>query len=649
VRNGVFSCNRLALSLVRLTGIAALTCQTACARPFDDATSQLSKPDTETSRNIHNKDATRADEGAAGSASNGAANEVQNAAPSPAAKQTAPSKGQAPSTAAKAATPSAMLPMADAAPSGGDSGAPNPADAAAGTGAAPSGETSPAEPADPIPSAPVQCQPKAGRYSVLEGDKLTVNLSCSIDGAVPSTWAIGNLPTGAALDAATGTLTWRPGLNQAASYKLTAQALPWAEATTLDIAVIDRWDADGNVPLVDPSTYHEEYGLPVLHLNTDPGVNDDAYTPATITYRGHTYAAAEAKYRGATSKSYPKRSFTLKFTKQDKFSDPDRAGGFLEKRKLTLITSFDDNSHLRQRLGYELWNRMDPTGHIRVQSYNVVVYLNGEYHGLYTLADHVDGFLMEDFGYNQEGNLYKARSYDANFRSSSGVAFTPEGMALPKETLHDGFTKEEGTPEEGQPGAFDDLDALVSWASSSSDADFARTIDSTIARKEYEDWWIWVSYIRADDSAGKNSYHYHDPLGADSLWHCVPWDLNASFGQDWKTFRSPADTSPPDAWFRSVNNLFDRILSDATMGPALEQRYGVELKGPLAGDTVIELFDGMASEIEQSALRDEQKWQSAYRAYMLWKDRTDFTSYQQEVEYVRRWISVRHAYLEDLY
>ena len=501
----------------------------------------------------------------------------------------------------------------------------------------------------PATSAPPQCEPQGGRFVVLEQEALTLNLSCSVAGAAPSSWTLDVLPPGAEFDTVTGTLTWRPGLDQAASYTLTARAMPWEEVATLDIAVVDRVDADDNQPLVDPATYHEEYGLPVLHLNTDPGVNDDEYTPATITYRGHTYTGSEAKYRGATSRWYPKRSFTLKFTKEDKFGDPDRAGGFNEKRKVVLITSFDDNSYVRQRLGYELWNRLDPNGHIRVQAYNVVVYLNGEYHGLYTLADHIDGYLMEDFGYDQEGNLYKARDYDANWRRSSGVNFDSAGEALPKATLHDGFTKEEGTPEVGQPGDFDDLDAFVAWAADSSDAEFARTIDSTISRKEYEDWWIWVSYIAAADSAGKNSYHYRDPLRADSVWHCVPWDLNASFGQDWQTLRTSAVGSPPDAWFKHVNNLFFRILEDSTLGPALEARYGRELRGPFASEAVLELFDNYVAEIEQSARRDEQKWQEQYRSYMLWQQRTDFTTFQEELAYVRQWIIDRHAFIDTLY
>jgi hypothetical protein len=92
-----------------------------------------------------------------------------------------------------------------------------------------------------------------------------------------------------------------------------------------------------------------------------------------------------------------------------------------------------------------------------------------------------------------------------------------------------------------------------------------------------------------------------------------------------------------------------RILSDANMGRALEARYGAELKGPLAADTVTALFDSMVVEVEESARRDEKKWDAAYRSYMLWSSRTDFNTFQQEVAYVRNWIGARHAYLETVY
>jgi hypothetical protein len=488
------------------------------------------------------------------------------------------------------------------------------------------------------------CQPTAaGPYVLLEGDSVAVRITCQTGLQMPSALSFDTLPLGATYDAATATLTWTPTLDQAAEYDLTVRARPWNETSVVRVIVVDAWNAPNNTRVMDPARYPEEYGLPVIHVTTDPGLNDDEYTPATVVYRGHTYTGAEAKLRGATSAGYPKRSYTLKFTKEDKFNEPNLAGGFKKKRKLTLITSFDDNSYLRQRLAFELWNRLDPR-HIQLQSYNAVLYLNGEYYGLYTIADHVDGYLMEDFGLFQDGNLFKARTHDANFRT-----MTFEKM-LPKLTPHDGYTKEEGLPADGEPGAYDDLDAFLTWVETSTPQVFAQQLDSRITRKDYEDWWIFVSFLMADDSIGKNSYHYHDPTLPGSLWRYIPWDLNYSFGQDWQTKRVTAQSTKPEGGvYTTLNALFERILADANFGPALRVRYGQELAGPFTTDGILTLFDAMAREIDASAARDEQRWQAQYRAYAAWSGRTDFTTYQQELQYVRRWILDRHAFLSTLY
>ena len=528
---------------------------------------------------------------------------------------------------------------------------PEPAPSPAGSLPAGSGGPRTDEPiatGTPDASVPVgadtHCQPTAaGPYVLMEGDSVSVRISCQTGLQMPSALSFDTLPVGATYDPTTATLTWTPTLDQAAEYDLTVRAHPWNETAVVRVVVVDAWNAPNNTHVLDPVHYPEEYGLPVIHVATDPGLNDEEYTPATIVYRGHTYIGSEAKLRGATSASYPKRSYTLKFSKEDKFNEPSLAGGFTKKRKVTLITSFDDNSYLRQRLAFELWNRLDPA-HIRVQSYNAVLYLNGEYHGLYTVADHVDGYLMEDFGLFQDGNLYKARTHDANFRAT-----TFETM-LPKATPHDGYTKEEGLPADAEPGAYDDLDAFLSWAATSTPEAFARELDSRITRKDYEDWWIFVSFLMADDSIGKNSYHYHDPTLPSSLWRYIPWDLNYSFGQDWRTLRVTAQATRPEGGvYSTMNGLFERILADASFGPALRARYGQALDGPLATDGILGLFDAMAREIDASAARDEQRWQAQYRAYGAWSARVDFTSYQQELQYIRQWILDRHAFLSTLY
>jgi spore coat protein H len=486
------------------------------------------------------------------------------------------------------------------------------------------------------------CLPSGGGpYYVLEGEAVGLTVACSVGSTEPGALTFEMLPEGAHFDQATGRLTWTPGLAQAGRYDLVVRDERSGELGDVQLHVIDRFGADGNQK-VNPATYHEEYGLPVIHVHTSPGLNDDDYTPASITYRGHTYKGAEAKLRGATSKSYPKRSFTLKFTKADKFNEPDFAGGFLNKRKIALTTTFDDNSYLRQRLGYELWNRLDRQ-HIQVQAYNAVLFLNGRYFGLYNLTDHINGYLMEDFGHSQDGDMYRGRSANANFRAYIN------GTQTPKDNLHVGYSKEEGFPEADQPGAFDNVDGFVRWVVESSPERLAAEASTRIATDEYVGWWIFVSFSAADDSISKNSNHYRDPLLAGSVWHVIPWDLNHSFGQDWNTERVTPLVTKPEGLYPSQNQLFEKLLA-GPLAPGMRQRYAEELANKAyAIDDIVALYDWMAAEIKLSALRDEQVWGERYRNFGHWNKRGDFTTHEQEVAYVRTWLRERHAYLQTLY
>lgn len=474
------------------------------------------------------------------------------------------------------------------------------------------------------------CDPRAGGpYWLTEGETVTVQAECAT-GLTGEPLAIEPLPAGAEWDAATATLTWTPGLDQGAVYELDVTGA--GEVGTVKIGVADRWDDPDNQP-VDPMTYTEEYGLPVFHLGTDPALNADDYTPATIIYRGHAYAAAQAKNRGASSLDYPQRSFTLKFSREDKFAD--QPASFLGKRKVVLNTTFDDNSYLRQRLVFELWNRLDPD-HIRVQHYSAVLFLDGQYHGLYEVLDHIDEYLMEDHGYRQEGNLYKAVNHDANFRMV-------DSRGDPKDPLHAGYEKKEGLPAEGEPGAFADLEELIEWVATSTDEDFHANLDQHLDRRDFEDWWMLISLVEADDSGGKNSYLYNDPL-TDAPFRAVPWDFNNSFGQDWETNRQ-APTFHPDE-YTWPNEVFERLLADPTASAAMYARYHQALAGVWSREEVLSVFETWASEIQPSALRNEARWGTDYAAY--WSDRTDLTTHEQELQYIRQWIQDRWAFVDAL-
>jgi spore coat protein H len=476
------------------------------------------------------------------------------------------------------------------------------------------------------PTPPLACEPAAGGpYWLLEKETVTFTVSCAsgMDSAIEVT----PLPEGASFDAGTRVFTWTPGLAAAAVHKLDLHVAATGETGRVVVGVADRWEDPDNVLVVDPTQYTEELGLPVLFLSPGPE-GDDLYAPATIVYAGRTYEA-EAKKRGVTSIHYPMNSYTLRFAKEDKFHDLAR--GFDGVRRIALTQTFDDNSYLRNRLAFTFWNRLDPA-HVQIHAYSAVVYVDGKYWGLYTITDHVDDNLMRDNGLEEGGELFKAITAEANWDT------TLDG--LPKSKLHAGFVKKEGLPEHGTSGAYQSIDDAINFVATTTDDAFFSQLDTKFETREYMHWWIFARLIHAEDSPAKNSWHYL-PATPGAKWHYVPWDFNASFGQNYATVRRGADSTND---FTHRNKIFARMRTNPGRRAQIDTLYREAQAGPWKKEDLLAIVDQFAAEIAPSAKRNELKWGAAYRSYPSWNTRTDFTNWEGEVAYLRAWLSQRWEY-----
>jgi len=512
-------------------------------------------------------------------------------------------------------------------------------------GPAPDGGTS--SPDAGAPPKPTVCAPTgAGPYWLQEGEPVTVTLRCGTGySAAGLRFTVSPLPAGATVDEASGTFRWTPGKAQAAVWLLTVTEQSTGETGLLKVGVADNFLAPGNVREVDPLTYTEEYGLPVFHLSFDDSLTSGGYRPVRLVYRGRRFEL-EAKYRGATSSVFPKRSFTFKFPDEDLFSEPVFGDGFKDKKRLVLITTFNDNSYVRARLAFDLWNRMAPD-HVKLRTYSAVVYVNNRFMGLYTVADHVDKRLMAAHGISKDADLFKAVENNANFSRL-------KKNGDPKPYLWLGIEKKEGTPEEGRPHAFDPMDALVAFVSDSDAATFRAGFPQRMKASEYEDWWIFNTLILGMDSQAKNAYHAYDPATG-GPWRFIPWDLDASFGQHFDTTRTSPTARPT---FADDNLLFKRMLEEPTIAGPMRERYGRLLRNELKLETALSLIDGYVKETAPAARRDWAKWWDEYQAFGSpqsggdgnfpnWDDRKDFNSYEQEVDYVRQWVKTRWPALQE--
>jgi len=507
------------------------------------------------------------------------------------------------------------------------------------------------------------CHPIAGKPAcTLEGDLFQAQVKCGTGFPMPKPkFSVTGLPPGATYSTTTGVISWTPSLSQAGPWNIGLSVPgPLGETGILHVPVLDKFADPGNIQVVDPSAYAEECGLPVLFLYPEP-TSDAAYIPVTVIYGGHTYAGAQAKLRGAASLAYPKKSFLVKFSTGDLFQEPTRAGGFTNRRRIVLTSTFDDNSYMRQRMSYELWNDMDP-GHLPIQAYSGVVFTGPNttatglaYKGLYTIGDHIDREFLDERGVwpgtcsNSSGNqLFKAVDHDANFSQYFAFSTTPKPAVCTGTAAGigggwaQGYEKKEGTP----LSDFSALCSLVQTVATTTDAVFQAQIGTQIVQSEFEDWWIFATFIAAHDSAGKNAYLYRQFCTAGEKWRFLPWDFNDSFGQNWQTTRAPA-TQYLD--FYTLNRLFERLGTIPAIAGPLYARYDAVLHAQFDLAGLLARVDAYDQELYRSALRDEQKWGAQYVSWFTPARSADFNTYSGEVAYVKQWIADRWANQDGLY
>ena len=502
----------------------------------------------------------------------------------------------------------------------------------------------------------VECRPRivseeteGDEVFVTEGETLTVVFDCA-SGLDRSEFeaTVNPLPPGARFDDESWELTWETSLTDAGHHEVALAVHPvdlgdWQiEEETVELWVADGHDDPLNVP-VDPVEYTEEWGLPVIHLEPSEELSQ-CHVPATVTFMGRSYEA-EMKIRGGISVRYPKNSFTVRFDEDDLDAD---VLGLGDEDHLVLITTFDDNSYVRQMLAYDLWAEM--AEHWGEQRFTprtsfVVVYLDGEYHGLYIACDRIDDHFMNEMGFDDEANLYKSVNHNANFyRTRDGGA--------DKGTLHEGYEKKEGEPvcepaqcgeeEECEEGAFFDLEALVAFSADSDHETFWAEAHEWMNVDEFMDWYLFVYFTMAGDSIGKNAYLYNQP----DQWEFryIPWDFNDSWGQNYLTVRVATDFTRNA---RRFNGIFAHFLDHPEAAEVLWSRFrDLRDRGPFRAAWLQARIDDYYEAMERSAQRDWDRWRGEHiEHFSEWREEP--TEFDEEQEYLREWITGRGVWARE--
>lgn len=459
----------------------------------------------------------------------------------------------------------------------------------------------------PEPTTPPEPQTPACRSElrpvdpapVVEGDTVALELVCTSGASGPEyVPRLVRAPDGAVLDAAAWTVTFPTDLDDAGPHEVFVTidvAGGVAENATYEVDVNDAGPGvAGNVP-PDPAVYVEEFGLPVIWCDPTAALGP-AYVASPCAVDGENYATSRMRVEGA---AYPKPSYLIDFgaTPLD--------GGPLDmndKTTLALLTTFDDRSHVRQKLAHDLWKDLEDFWGVERPTADtefVVLYVDSVYQGLYVATDPVDAELMEQQDLVGNANLYASVSDDANFRLT-------DALGAPKADLSSGWVKVEGGAGEA------DLEDLTRWAAESDSATVGLEAEQWIRTDEFMDWYLLASFAAAPGSAADDAYLYNDPVLPQFRY--LPGDFVGSFGQD------EAMVDVDVALFHDLgqqNRLFEHFLASSQLSFNLWGRY-VQAGYPGAPfDTlwITGRLDEYYADIDASARRDDARWDAEIEAW----------------------------------
>lgn len=445
--------------------------------------------------------------------------------------------------------------------------------------------------------------------------------------------------------------------------ELTVEGKDISTATTIDFGDVSRgrsFSLCGKYKGKDSTMTVSFTSLPVIELRKPSAFSND-YEPCQIIIdepdspRVAPVYPATVKHRGGSTNADDrhKRNYHFKLL--------DDKGASLD---LPLLGLRDDNSWLldagqvdlfrvRNHICHELWldfstppyyHQQEPKSINGCNAKMIELFVNDEYRGIYSLLEPVDRKQLKLKKYKKgvKGCLWKTKDWQGTTFYDVISSYNNQSATLM------GF--EAKYPEPGDDADTTDyspLAAAVNFVVSSTDTDFKQHIGEYIDVPVLMDYSLFVDLINGIDNGGKNCYWSVYDKSKGERMSLTPWDMDATFGQNYTNNPVTDDLTQPDNNIGSFTNIEARLI--AVLGTAYDQakqqRYA-ELRKTFFDekqlDTRFEVhYDTLA--YSGAVKRETEKWSGDTD---LGGKALDF---EGELTAIKNWIQQRLSFLDNKY
>jgi len=428
--------------------------------------------------------------------------------------------------------------------------------------------------------------------------------------------------------------------------------------------------------------------LPLVIIDTaGQTIVEETKIPATMTFidtfRGRSslllppdlQVRAGIEIRGQSSTMFPKKSFG--FETRDE-TDNDRAVplfGLPSDSDWVLYAPYTDKTFMNDFFAYELHEKM---GHYAVRRRFVEVFVDVsggrlnyglDYAGIYVLLEKIKideerlDLAQLQPGDNAEPEITGGYVFKKDKDSPGDVNFTTArtGEVLkfhdPKGT---DLTAAQRTWLLNYLNQFENALYAANWTRATGTNHYSWYIDVDSFVDQH---WI-VEYTKNIDGYRLSDFFHKDRGGKvfmDPIWD---WNLsfgNADYNQGWQTngwyyAQNGTPVSAPiseydDIWLRQLVGLpSGSPPGDPDFKQRIADRWGVLRTNILATSNILARVDEIAASLNEAQARDFQRW-PRLGAY-VWPNPDDYwpiNTYQGTVDWMKRWIAGRFAWIESQY
>ncbi|MFX1445620.1 MAG: CotH kinase family protein [Promethearchaeota archaeon] len=371
--------------------------------------------------------------------------------------------------------------------------------------------------------------------------------------------------------------------------------------------------------------------IPTIKISCREDINDEDYVDCSFQLESKDESDnipslnSKIKLRGRLNAKLPKKGYRIELSEERSLLGMRRDDDWL------LIAMYRDLTNMRIKLSFDMWRSLEPTNPTAIlpDTKYVNLFLNGEFKGLYLLAEKNDRRLygLDDAQNNYNSSLiFQSDSHDRNFKEHSN-----EGWEQDWPNEYDGiYIKED---------VFSKLIPIIKNTSDEEFFDSESGVYSIFNKQNLIDFFIFNFFILHKDFWSHNYFLVRN--SSPSKFFLIPWDFDVSFGQSLNKKFRPNEN--PESEICSRNYLFKRLICNMEFRKEVKERWFTLRASNWTECTILDRLSSIYEKINIISEIDTTMW------YPWYLDTNWPLKVKNAVEELFEWIPKRFSFCDEYF